>query len=430
MLMAFEIFSIKRLTIRGFILQIVLMIMPGHAAEYSLENVLKVTATHNDNIELLSTGGRSIQGQTIESKIIGKVAGAAWDSSLNLDLSLNTFNLSEYDSDDQIVTWSMNKKTELQTFGLNLNAIRDSTRTSEQDTSGLVTNSAVIREVYSVAPKWTYSVSDRSYISVNAKISETKYGSDRFTNFNYDSINVNFTRDLDDKTRIAVKLSGSDYRSEEQASLYLGTFELGIKTESASYGVQVGAESSLTEAWSLSGFIGSTYTEKIYQLRDPDNACNAPALESLNLKPSICSNENFRSSNFTADLSTSWSGERSGLQLSYSIQNQPSSQGYEVESELVRVDWNYNMTEKGLFKSRLKYGTNRTAGSSGVDIGSINNNRDFASADINYIYRVTKHLNFDIKYMYRWQDRKSLLGDADSNAVSIGINYQPIKSNW
>lgn len=399
----------------------------GFAAEISVENNLKVLTQHSDNIELTPENEKSLQGRTVRPSIVTKIADGTWDTSLSVDLSFNNFNRSEYDSDDQFVTLSANKRTERQQFGLIVNATRDSTRTSEQDTSGVVSNSAIRREVYAVSPRWSYNLSEKTYISADARISETEYKSQRFTNYDYDSLSLSVNRFINDKFRFTVQLRGTDYQPDERVTNYFNFFDLGTKSESKSYGAEIGGEYTFNEKWTVNGLVGSTYTDQEYTIRDPQGACDIPNPDFV---PQACDIEDFSGSSLTADVSANWTGEQNELTMSYSINNQPSSQGYEVEYERYQFNWRYKHSDRSTWISTLKYGSNNAVDTSAASIDPRNNNRDFGSVDLSYVHRLTKTINLNMRYGYRWQDRELSIDSAESDTISLGINYTPTKSIW
>ena len=402
----------------------------ARAAEYSLESGLKVSARHNDNIKLTADEKTSLQGRVVEPRLRAKVAGEAWDTSLDVDLKFNNFNNERYDSDDQFVIWVVNKKTERHVLSLNTDITRDSTRTSELDTSGIVTNFAVRREQYSVSPAWRYNVNDRNYVTLFGNISRTEYRDDRFSDYDYNSTGVTWTNIVEENIQLTLRLTGTLYEPDERAINYLGEFELGSKAESTSYSGQIEGVYSFAENWFINSLIGSTYTDQTYSVRDPQDACNNSILESLDLIPGICALDDFSSSELMADISFSWSNERSEANVGYSISNQPSSQGYEVEHERYTAFVKYNTSKNSYVYLRINYGTNTAVDTSVSSIDVQNSNRDLGGASVVYDYRFAESWKINAGYRYRWQERETDVDDAESNTILITINYQPTKSTW
>ena len=400
------------------------------AAEYSLENSLKVSAYHNDNIQLVPVNGKSLHGRTVRPAMVAKVAGDTWDAALDVDLSFNNFNRSEYDSDDQDVTVAARKQTERHTFSIDVNAVRDSTRTSEQDTSGIVTNSAVRRENYSVSPRWNYLLSDRNSISINGSVTEAEYKSERFTDYDYDSVILSWNHTLEENLQLTLQLTGTMYEPDERISIVFGFFEVGSKTESTSYGAQLGGEYSISENWSINSLVGSTYTDQEYIIRDPQGVCTNPFLVDQGLTPGICNIEDFSGNNLTADVSTNWANENFEMSLGYSIRNQPSSQGYEIEYERFTALMRYRINQKNSINLDFTYGINDALDNSVADVDPRNSNRDFSNAKFAYEYRLAEEWRLKTSYGYKWQDRETNISDADSHSIQIGISYQPTMSMW
>ena len=411
----------------------------ARAAEYSLQKGINVFANHNDNIRLTPTAPISLSGQSLQSTALAKIADANWDISLDADLRFNSFNRSEFDSDDQTVALAGNRETERQTFSLEAEVVRDSTRTSELEStgSGLVSNLAERRVQYVVQPQWTYLVTARNFVAVSGSFSQANYAGLQFTDYTYDSLRIAWTRVINENLRLTVAANGALYSPDSRTTTVAGvppftapSFNVSTEIESESAGLQVGGEYAITENWSVSGLAGSTYTNQDYELVDPGGACSNQFLALFGRTPGACSLEDSDSNDLVADVSMLWSGERNEINLGYSIQNQPSNQGYEVEYERYSVSWNYRTTEKSRFRLSVEYGSNEAVDVSVSLIDPSNSNRDFGNATASYRWRVNENWRFNARYRYAWQDREQALGDAESNSIEIGVSYEPTKSIW
>lgn len=399
---------------------------PASALEYSVQPMVSATATHNDNIRLTPSDHLSLQGREVRTRAAGKVASENWMAELELDLKFNSFNRSEYDSDDQFLDLKLNKNTERQNYGLNAGITRDSTRTSEVDTSGNVGIGAERRELYSFNPYWSGSVDDRNRISLQGGVTEVQYGTARFTDYQYYSLYAGWDTTLDEDLRLNVQLSATNYQPDSRPATY-GT---SYSADSTGLGVQVGGEYKMTEQFTINALVGSTETEQEYSIGDPLDACQDPFLASFGLTPDVCALRDYKDRNFTTDISLDWRGERSYLSIGYTIENQPSSQGYEVESEQFNLDGKYRVSEKGNLTLVMLVGRREAVDVSASAIDPTNSNRDFANSTITYSHKVTENWRVNAIYGYRWQDREIATDDAESHTVKLGIEYQPTKSIW
>lgn len=396
-------------------------------ARYSLESDLGVSLRHNDNIRFSPTKKESLHGYTTNPRFKAEVEDGNWGASLDVDMTFGRFNREEYNSDDQVILLEANKNTERHYLSVTGRRVRDSTRTSEADTSGIVTASAERREYNSISPSWTFLATGHNTLTVNSTYSQTEYYTDDFVDSRYKKVGISWNRKFDSDTRVTIRLTGAANSPDERQIKYLGFFDIGTTVESTSYGLQVGGNYLVTENLILSGLVGSTRSEQKYKLRDPQGACRI-LVDAL--KPGQCRLEDYDVTNFVADLSATWKHERGATNISYSMQNNPSSQGYEVRYERYRLGWNYKLNEKSDFKLGFNYGTNKVLNDAIASVDSDSINRDYRGVSVGYHYRITDNWKINSNYSYKWQNKDNVKALAESNSIILGINYQPTMSSW
>lgn len=388
-----------------------------YGVEYAAEPSLRVITSHSDNVRLAVSDETSLQGREFIPGLLLQASELDWRVSLDTDLTFNNYNRGEFDSDDQSVTLDAIKATERQRFSFRANSTRDSTRTSELDTTGIVTD-AVRRELYSFAPQWSYQVSDRSEVTVLGSISEVSFKDDEFTDYSYDVLQVIWNSTINEAVKASVQLTGTQYEPDAQ----LVFSQLSRESTSDAVQLQVGGDYQITEKLSINALVGSAYTDRQFTFNDPEGICN--------LFPDFCDVEDFSDANLTTNVAMQWDGSRNDLSVEYSIQNTPSSQSVEIESERVKLDWTYYVSSKSNLKTEISYSTNESVGLSRQEQQINNVNREFGNVSLGYSYRVAKEWRVFARGTYRWQDREINPGQAEANEIRLGIDYKPTKFVW
>ena len=396
------------------------------SARYSLESDLGVNLRHNDNIRFSPTKKESLHGYTVNPRFKADIEDDNWGASLDIDMTFGRFNRKEYNSDDQVVLLEVNKKTERHYVGATGRFVRDSTRTSEVDTSGVVTASAERREYTSVSPAWTFSATEHNTLTVGTTFSQTEYYTDDFIDSRYKNISISWNGTIDDTAEVIIRLIAAANSPDERQVNYFG-YEIGTSVKSISYELQVGGKYLVTKNLTINGSVGSARNEQKYKLRDPQKACEViPDV----LKPEQCNLEDYNATNFVADLSASWKFERGEANLSYSLQNSPSSQGFDVRYENYVLGWGYKLSEKSDFRLGSNFGKNRVLDGSMAFVDSDSISRDHRGASVGYYYRLTEHWKINLNYNYKWQDKGSINSLAESNSIILGISYRPTALSW
>lgn len=404
----------------------VILAGPALALEYSLQPSAQANATHTDNIRLTAEDPISLQGREVSTAVESQVASESWQLETIIDLRFNNFNREEFDSDDQDVDLNFNKDTERSSFGLRSNVTRDSTRTSEIDTTGNIGVEAERRESVTINPYWSYLVNDINRVSLEGSASQVDYAGARFTDYDYDVLTANWFTVYSDALTFQVNLSATNYESEKS----LSTFQVEYFTKTEGLALQVGGDYKITEQLSVNALVGTRESDQVYEIEDPLSACTNPVLRVTGRTPQVCDLEDYNDRSITADISVLHEGERSNFSMSYSISNEPTSRGYEVESEELRVKWHFRASERDTLDAKMLYGQVQAIDVSVSAIDPENANRDFLNANILYGHQLTESWRVEADFGYRWQDKEAAQGSAESYAVKLGVRYRPTRFIW
>lgn len=421
-------------------------VSPVLAVEYSVQPSVQAQATHEDNIRLTPNDPISLQGTEVVTSLESRAAGETWQAELGLELDFNSYNRSEYDSDDQYIDFNLNKITERQNFGIRTNVVRDSTRTSEIETSGQIGLKAVRRESYTVNPYWSYSLDQVNRVSIEGALYAVDYSGDdsQFTDYDYSTLSASWFSVLSESFTLQVNAVGTSFESDPRpgtATLPVGVFEAGeydVSTDSVQ--LQVGGEYTFSEQLSFNALVGTTDTKQQYNV-GPANACVSTSIPgggiylfTVNvgpiLNPDQCFLRDYSDESVTGEVGLSWKGERYTLKADYTIKNEPVSRGYEIQSDKARIIWNYKLSKVNDLGVNFLYGKHEAVDVSATAINADVSNRDFINANVNYRHRLTEDWLVVANAGYRWQDRDAVPGEAESYILRLGVTYKPTRSIW
>lgn len=430
-------FSLKR--VFGFFLLTPLLAGDLYGLEYSLQPGVAAYATHDDNIRLTPENHLSLQGREVSTSVETQVAAESWQLEFDVDLRFNHYNREDFNSDDQFVDLNFNKDTERQNFGFTSNYKRDSTRTSELESTGIVGLEASRRESYAVSPYWSVMVTEVDRFSINGSYSSVDYDdrASQYTDYEYSVLGMSWFRVINENLTMQLNVTGTEYEAASRTGnivLFNQVLPYDFteyKVETSNTRIGVGGEYKFTENFSLSGLVGSTETEQQYDVLEPAGACD----QGVQVGPFLalvreCLIEDFNGRSVSGDVTLAWAGERTNWSTRYSIRNQPSSRGYEVESEDFLFKWKYAVSERSSVKFKTLYGKVRSVDETTSAIDPNSADRDFINSNLTLSYRLSRSWQMFTDFAYRWQDRDDAADSAESYAVKLGISYSPVEMKW
>lgn len=406
------------------------------AAEYSLQTGLTVKSKYDNNINLEVDNPDSIYGEIINPTAKIKMRTETWRSDLKADLRFSNFNRPGFDSDDQVITASTEKFTEKTLFTVSGRATHDTTRTSEELDSGRRSNDR--RKLYSLTPLLRHTLADRQSLTLSANLSTSEYDDENYTGYDYIDTYAEWSYVYSEKLSYFIRANGSRYESDGRTQDFLFarfgsapiTQEQTYVVETDSVGFQLGANYRLTEKLMLEGLFGNSATDTAYTVFDDINACDAIADDPTWQLRGACSFEDQDSTTDLVNTSISWEEERQNLSLAYSLQTQPSSDGYLLEYERVNLDWQYDLSELSQLTVRALWSENQALDDPDEQAGVNRSNRLYQSLSFDLRYRLTQTIYLSTSLRYRFQDREFQEGEAESVDGQLSITYRPQIKVW
>jgi hypothetical protein len=366
------------------------------------------------------------------------------EAGLDVAVEFSRFNNSDYDSDDQDVEFTLNKSAERLTWGLSADFVRDSTRTSEADDSGRITD--IVRgEQYSLAPYMEYWLSEsfrwNASLSHSGKefddeASDTTYigeifgpehlNTTAYAGYDYDQVSAGLIYLFNEDGYLGLTVTKSKYEGDPFVSFFsvfgfVGKRENSSESDAIDYSLSVNYR--LTEKFSISGQVGYSDRDNAYRVTTYTNLGAVLPTQSAYVETS--------SSSEVVDISVDYKGEQHEFNGLLGISDSPSSDGVVVKNSNVKLSWLWRLSKLSELKNSIEYGEKETSDDSLEDGGRASGiNRDYMNYRLRYSHRLTKEWFSHIEYRYRYNDRSTLDGTAESNVIALGFTYRPTKTTW
>lgn len=391
------------------------------ATDFSLDRSLHLDANHEDNL-LLRELQLSSFGQTANVRVGLGAASERTTANVEVELWARQFNRSDFNSDDQRVRANFAHESEHSTIGLQLDALRDSTLTSEPLDSGRIED-AQRHEQYTASPNWSYQLGEQDLLSLQGSYANSYYRGEGYSDYRYWQAQLLWTHSISERLRGFVALNYSDYQS--QPRLY--AFSQSYATGSTEHGLQIGGNYQFSENIVASILAGSSSNKTDVQVGDPQQYC--PFAEAFGLLPlfPLCTLEDSDSSLNTVNASLKWNNPRHELAADISHNTQPSSNGFVQEVAQLNLNWRYRVWEYGTLGLALIAGAADVSGEQ--DNGASQQSRDFQYATLSYSHSLSENWFLDCNYRYRsqqYEDRDRVA----SNAAFVGITWKPKTQHW
>lgn len=358
----------------------------AYAAEWSIKPIFNPNVEYDDNVLLSSTDEEGSFKFSVKPSV---EAGYATESA-NLGIVAG-YNVSRYgalsrlNEDDPFFRFFATKNTERAEWGLTASYSEDASRnTAEEDTGNFSSTSVITSR--SISPSYTYSVSERDTLSLNASYSEREYSTNEFSDNETKSLSASWQRQYSERLSGNILTSYSLYES--------GTSLSG--TENDTYGLSVGANYLFSERWTLSGQVGTRYLEQ----------------------KQIVSGISSKDSNFGTTLNASavYNSGLDEISLTASRELSPASNGDVNEQDAITVTWNRDLTETLTLNVAGIY--RETTSASDED----DEKRENITFKPSLNWKLSPKMSMSFNYEYREQKRDNQ-GKADSNAIFVGISY-------
>jgi hypothetical protein len=372
------------------------VLVPGSAVadRWRIQPNANLVTRYDDNVRFVPENAESGFAATANARL--RATRSTENSNTGIYLGLGETRYPEFSDRDNtrgFAGFDLGYRLERQEFRLGGRFDSKSTIDSEVATTGLVQVNRQ-QNSWEVNPAWSYALSRRSTLEVDAS----------YRDVTYDDPQNPLFRDFTDFTLGTLGVGGT-YRATERLALTsrvdYGRYEAkDIDNEYDNLGVLFGARYAVSERSSLAAEVGLRRTE---QTRGLPNG--------LELTES--------SSGPTYQLSYLREFEAGGgVTLEARRQLLPSGSGQVLDTTGLLATLDYPLAARWqLGLDAEAYRNRRPDGRQGLQ------NRDYASVAPSLDYKIDEYWSLSAGYRFRWQERESVSVDAVSNAVFLTLNW-------
>ena len=372
----------------------------AQAAEWRIEPLVRAGADYDDNAILTPRTDldSDISGYIIDLK--AKFAYASETSKFFITPTLRTrdYDKPEYDADDQFLDFRLDHDTQSSTFAFRGNYSRESVRTAERSDADLDIEdpdeipdddtarvaSAARRQLFRLSPSWSYRMSDASSIVAALAYTDTSYDEvigNRYTDYSDARANLSYRRVW--SPRNTAILTGFYRQYESDGSDPVDGF-----------GFNAGFERTLSETMRIRALVGVENTETTPTETE---------------------------SNWVADLSLT----RRLQTITMLAQYRRSISGGGSGSLNSRDQFNLNFVRQLNERASAGLGV-RAYQTNALIKGNTNfDERDYVQLRAQFTWKMTPRWSVETNYRYTFSDRSSLGESANSNQVTVWLNYRP-----
>jgi len=360
------------------------------AAEWSLSGTVDPSLEYDDNVFMRDTDKLGDYHATMRPtlKIMHKLENT--ETSLSTGYVLDRYDaLSELDTDNPFVSINTQYNTQRSQWGLDVSYAESTSRDDAADDTGdFETNSISTTE--SISPSFSYQLTERDTLLVNASYSTQEYSTADFSNSRNRQLSTSWQHQFTERFNGGVSLSFGNNKSNSLTSF----------TDDDTYNISLTTDYDLSEVWGINGSVG------VRQL-DSERTDGFGVTEKN------------KSSGSSLDLTISYVKNQDTVDVSLSRSVSPSSSGEVNEQDKISANWSRNLTENLSAGINASFQTTRSAD------GADNDERENVSVSPSLNWTFSPDASLALSYKYRQQKESDAGTNASSNAIMLTLNY-----NW
>jgi len=382
----------------------------AQAKEIYIQPSISLRAEYDDNKRLstdrFSAVDTSAYGVITRAGAKVGMRSSQYDLEVNNQLIINRYE-SEFDLDsedlnlDLTAGYNFSPKSRV---GLSANYTRNTTLTSElegDNGTGLVQDN-IIRQQWSIAPNWSYSLSNTQFLQTSYTHSETTYEESvlgSFVDYTIDNISLSFRQQWTPLFSNNISVTAMSFDIPE-----IGEFPFESSRETTEYSINIGAEYEISPTWSTSLTVGQRFTNT-----ETTQFVNTPLEQTIS--------DDVQGLIFAFSLNKKF--EAGSAELSYSRSTSAQGNGQLQVSDVMSANYRYSYTQNLQFSIAGSLNDQSTSGSE--DDG---NGRTSFNISPSMRWRIDRQASLTAAYRYRKQTFESNDDEAASNSISLNFNYQ------
>ncbi len=365
----------------------------AYAAEWSAESSASLTGKFDDNIRLSSTNEQSVFGAIFAPYLNVSRRSPIWDMSFKADLSIARYTEdSNLNTEDPRLRADVRYRTQLGLLRVQGEASRASTLVTEEADTGNFTTTTQ-RNLFRVAPSWSYAVTEIDTISVGAGWTEVNYESGTLNDYRSLAANAGWARQVTQADVVSLNLSGNHFVSDSVVEL-----------QSNSVTALANWEHTFSDRLTASAGAGPQYF--VTDVLVPGGGLQTDEESSFGY--SLNAGVDYQLSDLTA------------LGASFERQIEPTSSGSPLQRNRFTVSANHRFLPRlsGSLRAFFQQDSNPTNDS------TASRDRDFFSIEPRLTWAVGQ--DWDLTGSYRFRTQGTDTADrAYSNAVFVTVTYRP-----
>jgi hypothetical protein len=382
------------------VLRVILAAIRADAAEWYAHSNVSQQVSYDDNFDLATRSDEADSEWWSDSTASLNVGGRA----PNLEVQFNSVfdyayfpENSSLNSADQAFNLNTTYQLERATVGLGADFIRDTTRTSDVDDTGLFIRANKRRELYRLGPTWTYQLSPLESLNAYGDYSSVSYQTKDLDGYSQITGGFGWTRQLTARTQIQTRLSGFHFHTGAHG---------GRETNFA--GLEIGGTHLFSERWQASFFAGPRYVWMDGTVRyGPQGARQRVSDKDDSAGYVLSANVRYQA------------GERTALVADASRDVTPgTTNGIIQQTTAFGLFFNHQLLEKVALDLSGRYSIQENVG------GSDSLRRDYATVSPGVRWQLTQGLSLRCSYRFSWQRYEQSGETANSNAVFATLTYQ------
>jgi hypothetical protein len=382
---------------------------PSQAREWSLEPSISLRTEYNDNIQLTPGPHPTVWGMILSTDAKFSGATETMQATGGLNLSFNRYfdqpqlNINNYD-----LSLRSSYKPERDVFGLDIDAIRDSTLVSELATTGVVLAYSP-RNLSTVNPSWSHKLTEATTINARYGYTGVKYGDTSGTgliDYQDQSASLGVQSNLDEGKVVGVTVSYDRYETSPQ------------QVRANTYGIQGAYEHAFSETLRAALAVGWRWTQST--ISSQTLICDGPIIAGI-CSGTITETTAIQMQNtngLTLKATLEQRGETDTVSGQLSQEIYPSGSGSLVQTRRVGITW--------LRQWSPRLGSSVAAAAYQVQyIGGVvtNSNSRYYAVDARLSWRLDEQWGVDAGYSYARQKYDTAPVSANANVLYITIGY-------
>ena len=301
------------------------------------------------------------------------------------------FDHSEFNSQDQFLDLTADQAlSERSALHFSANFTRDTTLKSEQDVTGKFLDNSFRFISWYAAPGWTYLLSPVDQIGVRASYREVTYDTNEKTDYQYFGPSIDYSRQLDELSRVTATLSAFRFIPDEPGNDYTDTVS-----------TLLGYAYDPSERFSISGGAGVAYS---MEHADPGN-------DSSDVGYRLKFNMNYLVSDQTS------------ARVSLSHDTEPSGDGDQVVRNRISASIDHKVTPLTTLGLAVDYSDNVDFLGFEGDSTSDEETSRYTSVRPSIAWDITEDWQLKAEYRYRYRLFEDDGGSVDSNSVFLTLQY-------